>query len=221
MKFQYAIFDMDGLMFDTESLFVDSFIQYVAPQTGMEFPREKLVSIIGLNHASTVEVFPKLFGTKYSCDECYAISETWTKRHIAEHGLPVKPGLVRLLAWLRENGFRIAVASSSDRSKVSAYIESVHLTEYFDVVMGGDMVTRGKPDPQIFLMAAEALGCEDPASCVVFEDSKNGLMAGKAAGMNVIIVPDLQDPTELLPGYAFAKVKTLSDAIPVLSDLQM
>lgn len=219
MKFHYAIFDMDGLMFDTERLFVDSFTQYVAPQTGMDFPREKLISLIGLNHASTVQIFPELFGTKYTCDECYAISDVWTKRYLAEHGLPVKPGLVKLLAWLKKNGYRIAVASSSAQGKVAAYIESVRLTEYFDVVMGGDMVTKGKPDPQIFLMTADALGCKKTASCVVFEDSKNGLMAGKRAGMNVIVVPDLQDPTELLPGYAFAKVKTLADAILILSDL--
>lgn len=218
MKFQYAIFDMDGLMFDTERLFVESFQQSVAPETGMDFPKDKLISIIGLNHASTVERFPELFGTKYTCDQCYAISEIWTRHYIAQHGLPVKPGLIELLRWLKKNHCRIAVASSSARNKVAAYIENVHLTEYFDVLLGGDMVTRGKPDPQIFQMAAEALGCEDPASCIVFEDSRNGLLAGKAAGMKVIVVPDLQDPTERLPGYAYAKVKTLADAIPILSD---
>ncbi len=218
MKFQYAIFDMDGLMFDTEHLFVESFLQSVAPKTGMDFPKDKLISIIGLNHASTAEIFPELFGTKYTCDQCYAISEEWTRRYIDRHGLPLKPGLVKLLRWLKKNGCRIAVASSSPRSKVAAYVESVHLTEYFDVLIGGDMVTKGKPDPQIFQMAARALGCEAPAACVVFEDSRNGLLAGKAAGMCVIVVPDLQDPAKQLPGYAYAKVKTLADAVLILSD---
>lgn len=217
MKFQYAIFDMDGLMFDTERLFVESFLQYVAPQTGMDFPKDKLISLIGLNHASTLQIFPKLFGTAYSCDECYAISDVWTKQYLAEHGLPIKPGLVKLLEWLKKNKYQIAVASSSDRPKVVSYVESAGLTAYFDVIMGGDMVTKGKPDPQIFLMAAEALGCREPGSCVVFEDSKHGLAAGKKAGMHVIVVPDLIDPTKDFPGYAFAKVKTLADAVLILA----
>lgn len=217
MGFRYAIFDMDGLMFDTERLFVDSFMQYVSVQTGMSFPEDKLKSLLGLNRQDTIRVFPELFGTKYSCEECYAISDVWTKQYIKENGIPVKPGLEKLLSWLKKNGYKIAVASSTYREKVVSYVEQTNLLPYFDIIMGGDMVTKGKPDPQIFLMTAEALGCTDPAKCVVFEDSKNGLLAGYNAGMNVVVIPDLLDPTVEYPGYAYAKLSILSDAIYVLA----
>ena len=216
MNLKYAIFDMDGLMFDTERLFIQSFLTSVSEKTGMSFPEEKLKSLLGLNRAATEKVFPTLFGTKYSCSQCYAISDIWVKEYISTHGLPIKAGLKELLSYLKEKGFRIAVASSTAREKVAGYVEKAGLTTYFDVIMGGDIVTKGKPDPQIFLMTAESLGCTAPSQCVVFEDSKNGLLAGYHAGMSVIVVPDMLDPTTEYPGYAFARVDTLDQAIPVL-----
>lgn len=216
MRFQYAIFDMDGLMFDTERLFVESFKMAVEPATGQEFAVDKLKLLLGCNKKTTAELFPQLFGTEVSCEECYAIGDRWVEEYIAEHGIPLKPGIEELLIWLKENGFQCVVATATNREKAWNYIQSVKLDRYFDGIIGGDMVTRGKPDPQTFLMAAELLGCQDVSQCVVFEDSKNGLLAGHNANMAVIVVPDLLDPTEMHPGICYAKVKNLSDAIPIL-----
>lgn len=216
MKFQYAIFDMDGLMFDTERLFVESFEMAVTPALGMEFPVEKLKMLLGCNKKATKELFPQLFGTKFTCEECYAIGDGWVENYIAEHGVPLKPGIEELLIWLNDNGFRCVVATATNRDKAWRYIESVGLDKYFETIVGGDMVTKGKPDPQTFQMAAEKIGSTNPAQCVVFEDSRNGLLAAHNAKMAAIIVPDLLDPTETHPGLCYAKVKTLSDAIPIL-----
>ncbi len=216
MGFQYAIFDMDGLMFDTERLFVESFVKEVGPATGMDFPVEKLKALLGLNRAATEEIFPTLFGTKYTCEQCYEISERWVKEYITENGIPLKPGLEELLIWLKTNGFKCAVATSTARDKAAGYMKSVGLEHYFDAIIGGDMVSKGKPDPQIFQIAAETLGSADPGQCVVFEDSRNGLLAALNAKMAAVIVPDLLDPTVEFPGLCYAKVKTLSDAIAVL-----
>ena len=175
----YAIFDMDGLMFDTERLFVESFLRCVAPRTGMDFPADKLKQMLGMNWADTMRVFPTLFGTKYSCEACYAISREWVNDYIGKNGVPVKPGLLELLDYLRAHEFRIALATGSDREKAVRYTRSVGIFDRFDVILGGDMVVRGKPDPEIFQKTAQALGCSDPAACVVFEDSRNGMLAAE------------------------------------------
>lgn len=218
MGFHYAIFDMDGLMFDTEHLFIQSFLTAVAQETGVDFPEEKLKMMLGLNAASTKEIFPTLFGTKYSCEYCYEIGNRWISTYIAENGVPVKPGLHELLQYLRTHDYRIALATSSDREKAVRYTKQTEVYSFFDVILGGDMVTRGKPDPQTFLLAANALGCQDTSECVVFEDSANGLLAGVNANMSVIIVPDQLDPTERYPGLCYAKVPTLADAIDLLEN---
>lgn len=218
MKFQYAIFDMDGLMFDTERLFVESFVKAVAPATGMDFPVENLKMLLGCNKKATQELFPKLFGTKYTCDECYAIGDKWIEEYIGENGVPLKPGIEELLIWLKANGFKCVVATATNRDKAWGYIQSVKLDKYFDTIVGGDMVTKGKPDPQTFQIAAEKLGSTDSRQCIVFEDSKNGMLAARNANMAVIVVPDLIDPTVEYPDVCYAKVKTLSDAIPILQE---
>ena len=218
MSFQYAIFDMDGLMFDTERLFVESFVNAVGPATGMEFPVEDLKKLLGCNWKATNELFPVLFGTKYPCEHCYAIGDAWVADYIAKNGMPVKPGLEELLKWLKANGFKCAMATATNKEKAWGYVKSVGLDKYYDAIIGGDMVTKGKPDPETFQLAAAALGSTDPSQCVVFEDSRNGLLAGHNAQMAVIVVPDLLDPTQDYPGICYAKVKTLSDAIPVLEE---
>jgi len=216
MSFKYAIFDMDGLMFDTERLFVESFVKAVTPATGMDFPVEDLKKLLGCNKKTTEELFPVLFGTKYSCTHCYEIGDAWVADYIEKNGMPIKPGLEELLKWLKANGYKCAMATATNRDKAWGYVQSVGLDGYFDTIVGGDMVTRGKPDPQTFQLAAEALGSTDSSECVVFEDSRNGLLAGHNAQMAVIVVPDLLDPTEDYPGLCYAKVKTLSDAIAIL-----
>ncbi len=208
---------MDGLMFDTERLFIDSFTGAVAAQTGMDFPAEKMYQLVGLNHADTVARWPQLFDTsKHSIEECYAIADAWRVVYHAEHGVPVKAGLVELLDWLTARGVRLAVATGSSRETAEQFMAMVGIRDRFELLVSGGEVDHGKPDPEIFNKTAAALGCADHADCVIFEDSRNGLRAAVAGGFPVVIVPDLFDPTDGYADRIFAKVKTLHDAIPVL-----
>lgn len=97
------------------------------------------------------------------------------------HGVPVKPGLRELLDFLKANGCTCALATSSNRSVADYYLADTHLADYFSVLVCGDEVTRSKPDPQTFLLAMQKLGAQSPAQCAVFEDSRNGLLAGATA----------------------------------------
>ena len=123
MKYSYAIFDMDGLMFDTENLFVTSFETEVSRATGYRFEREQLKKLIGVNASRTRELFPQLFpGCPVSCDEAYAISHVWMQNYFDTHGVPVKPGLRELLDFLKANGCTCALATSSNRSVADYYL---------------------------------------------------------------------------------------------------
>ena len=192
MRFSYAIFDMDGVLFDTETLFIRSFVDYVSQKIGYPFTREKMMQLIGINHQLTLETFPKVFpDCPADCETCYALCNVWMKQYFKTNGVPLKPGVRELLAWLKAQGILCAVATSSDSSVAAGYLQSTGIRPYFSAVIGGDQVTHSKPDPEIFLTAMRALGGENPAQCVVFEDSRNGLLAGSNGKFSVIAVPDV------------------------------
>lgn len=219
MKFSYAIFDMDGLMLDTENLFIYGFTQALGPQIGYPFTREGILQLVGLNQELSQQIFPDIFpACPLDFNACSKWFRPWMAEYFKEHGVPVKPGLRELLTWLRKQNVLCAVATSSDTSVARGYLTDAGVADYFHTIIGGDKVTKSKPDPEIFQLAMRALGAESASQCVVFEDSKNGLLAGSAGGFSVIVVPDVMDPTEALPGLCYAKCKTLADAIPILEE---
>ena len=180
---------MDGLMFDTENLFVRAFEEAIGPEIGYRFSREKMKQLIGLNHQAELETFPQLFpGCPAPCEACLTRFRAWMQEYIRENGIPVKPGLRTLLAWLKEQGVSCAVATSTDTKVAKSYLENAGITAYFQTITGGDQVTRSKPDPEIFHLAMRALGQSEPAKGVVFEDSRNGLLAGARGGFSVLVI---------------------------------
>ena len=219
MEIKAVLFDMDGLLFDTERLYLESFETAVSAQTGYSFAREKLMQLVGVNGETTRSRFPVLFpGCPLGVEACFEIGHAWMRAYFDEKGMPCKPGAQELLNWLRERGIPCALATSSDRSAAQSYLARSGLTDYFSVIVSGDQVKRSKPDPQPFQLAMQALGASRPEQCVVFEDSRNGLLAGANGGFPVILVPDLIDPDEQLPGLCYAKCRTLKDAIGVLEN---
>ena len=210
-----AIFDMDGLMFDTERLYVRALYEYVGPKTGVDFPMDGVLRTLGCNHADYLRIFPELFGTKITPEECAALVAEWMQREIEAHGVPVKPGLYTLLDALKANGFRLALATGTARPIATIYLDMTHTRAYFDATVCGDQVTHGKPDPEIFLLAAKALGAV-PSSCAVFEDSINGLRAARRGGFFTVCVPDLVDPRPLLDFTPDAVLPSLDRAVPLL-----
>ncbi len=217
---RYAIFDMDGLMFDSEYLYRKAFVEAYLPGRNIEYTEEKYNQLLGKNTAATRELFPVLFGEEQDYDEYKDITIGWVHDYVAEHGMPVKKGLPELLSWLRARGVTTAMATSTDREVALFDLEHSGLPEdSFDFVICGDMVEHGKPDPEIFRKAAEGLGCTDPSQAVVFEDSLAGMQAGEAGGFPVIVVPDLVDPTEGYEGRCLAKLESLDRAIDVLEGL--
>lgn len=219
MKFNAAIFDMDGLMFDTEELFLRAYETDIGAELGYRFSREKIKQLIGLNQQAALAKFPQLFpGCPEDGAVCMKRFRAWMDDYIRENGVPVKPGLRELLSWLQAEKIPCAVATSTATNVARGYLENAGVLGFFAAIVGGDQVKKSKPDPEIFTLAMRALGKKSPETCVVFEDSRNGLLAGANGGFPVIIVPDLFDPTVELPGLCYAKCARLDEAIAVLQN---
>jgi len=189
-----VIFDMDGILFDSERAVYDIWRE-LADRYGFANLDEPYVKCIGVNETTCRRIFLDFYGPDFPYDAYNAErSRVYHARY--DHGhLPLKPGVRELLETLRAAGFRTAVASSTRSEVVGSQIRDAGLLPFFDVIVGGDMVTRSKPDPEIFLEAAARL-CVSPVRCCVIEDSYNGIMAAERAGMMPIMVPDMLPPNE-------------------------
>ncbi|MBE6876027.1 MAG: HAD family phosphatase [Ruminococcus sp.] len=205
---------MDGLMLDTEKLLAKYWMQS-AQEAG--FPM-KLEHVLGIRSLSAVYAKPKLqgiFGKDFNYEKIRARRRELTAQHLETYGIEKKPGLDVLLNYLHENHYRIAVATATDRARTDLYLQQVGVHHYFDAFVCGDMVTTGKPDPEIYLKSSQALGLA-PEHCLALEDSPNGIISAYRAGCRAVMIPDLSQPDEDLKPYLSACVPSLSDVIALL-----
>jgi HAD superfamily hydrolase (TIGR01509 family) len=180
------IFDMDGLMVDSEPLW-QRVEHQIAAQHGASWSDELALQCVGTGLPNTARVMIEELGLPLGIDEgARLLVETFSAR---VHELELKPGMLELLE--ASNGLKRAVASSSSRSLIDRVLEHFELVPRFDVVMSGESVPRSKPAPDLFLAVAERLGVA-PARCVVLEDSLAGVQGARAAGIAVIGIPEHQ-----------------------------
>lgn len=210
---QGVIFDMDGLMFDTERLALAGWL-LAGERMGLSIDGEFVSHLRGRNTADGRALYQKAFG-RGDYDAARAIRTGHMDAVIARGGLPVKPGLLPLLEELRGRGLPAALATGTARVRAAEYLRLAGVEEFFSASVCGDEVIHAKPAPDIFLEAAKKLGLP-PERCMVLEDSPNGLAAAHAAGCLPVMIPDLTPPTpELERLYAFC-VPCLSDVLPLL-----
>lgn len=189
-----VIFDMDGVIFDSERLIADLWRE-VAEEKKMLDIDVAIQRSIGITNDATTQVFKELYGEDFPYEEYKKIVSTRFHAKYDNGNLPTKPGIKELLVFLKENKIPTAVASSTRTAVVETEIRDAGLLPYFDRIIGGDQVTHSKPDPEIFLKAAEALNAK-PEECYIIEDSFNGIRAAHAAGMHPVMVPDLLEPDD-------------------------
>lgn len=189
---QGVIFDMDGLMLDTEPIYWES-MQQAAHELGCRFDDEMRAAFVGRSIPAWRATLIETFGANYPQFRSRR-RQLW-EQHVREIGVTQKAGLDELLSQLEEDGLLKAVATSSSRP--DALLCLGRFADRFDAVVTGDEVTRGKPAPDIFLLAAQRLTLS-PQHCLALEDSEAGALAALAAGMTVIIVPDLKQPSREL-----------------------
>lgn len=203
-----ALFDMDGLMFDTERLSDEIWFQ-LGPKYGLTVTDKDMERLRGRSYEAGKEAFLAAHGADAPYDALAADARAaWTQR--LAQGVPLRPGLFAALDFFKERGIPMAVASSTGRALVAQNLRLSGTASYFSAVICGDMVLRSKPEPDIFLAAAHMLGTP-PAACLVLEDSHNGVRAGAAAGCVTVMVPDLCPVTPEMRGLATAILPSLAD----------
>lgn len=187
-KISGAVFDMDGLLLDTERV-VNKAWDQAAELVGFDDVEHAKISCLGCNETSTRAFFLRNYGENFD----YQTFRELTRKlahEVLDVEVPVKEGAAEILAFLKSQGVKLAVASSTREVTVRDQLDRAGLLQYFDALITGDMVTNGKPHPEIFLKAADALGLP-PQECIAFEDSKNGIRSAYRAGMYPIQIPDL------------------------------
>ena len=213
-----VIFDMDGLLLDTERLIVDHWDR-LAIREGLD--REKIRAVclasIGINLPAVRKVASELLGQDFPFDDYRA--KMW--KSIAEEQaggpMPVKKGAFELLEYLKRIGMPAVVASSSPKATVVRELDETGLLPYFAEAFGGEDAPRSKPAPDLFLKAAKAMGMP-PEHCLVLEDSHNGIRAAHAAGMMSIMIPDLLPATDEMKQLYTAQAEDLGEVAEMLQE---
>ena len=188
-----VVFDMDGLLFDTENVAKVSWIE-CADEMGIQGIAEIYHLFIGLNRADGNALLCQIYGDDFPVLEFRQRATDRFQEKIERDGLPVKTGAREILQWLKDNHVKTALASSSRRDVIQHHLERVGFLDYFQLIIGGNMVEHSKPNPDIYLKACRALGVK-PEDAMAIEDSPNGIRAAAAAGMCAVMVPDLVAPT--------------------------
>ena len=209
---QAFIFDMDGTLFDTETLTLTA-LRAVSHNHGEREDIDAFYpSTCGVTLPHAEQLYKAFYGEDYPFYERREEVRAWINAYIDMHGIPIKTGAVALLTYLKANGYKIALATSTRRASAEGHIQKAGFESYFDATVCGDEVAHSKPHPEIFLTAAEKLGIS-PADCYVVEDSYYGVKAGAAAGMKVFMIPDLNPPRETEKELAYRIGNTLLDIL--------
>lgn len=195
------IFDMDGLILDTERIAFKSYKEALK-EYGYDFTEAFFLNLVGTNVKLTKELCLNRYGSWFPFDLLHENHNKITEEYIKKNGVPLKEGVNELIDYLKEKDYKIALATSSDREKAEYLLELVKIKDKFDYIICGNDIVNSKPNPEIFLKAAENLKVE-PKECVVIEDSKFGVKAAVNAGMKVINVPDMKMPDSEVKSMAF------------------
>ena len=217
MDIKAVLFDMDGLMVDTESLATEAFI-HSAKKQGYDMTKEETLLVLGFTTKSIYDFWENYFKN----------SDVSGKRLVDNHykyiedilfttGPRKMPYIEELLKYLKNSNYKVAVASSSSMNHIINNMEKTDLKKYIDEFASGAEVENGKPAPDVFLLAAKRLGVKSE-ECLVLEDSKAGVIAGSSAGAKVIMVPDMFKPDEVCKEKAYRIVNNLGEVISILEE---
>ncbi len=207
-----ALFDMDGLILDTESAFLRS-AMIVGRDLGLKNIKDVAPLVIGVNRT----VADKIFIEHYGKDGEHIHDKMLAHQYecMARDGIAKKVGIEEMLSYLKNKGIKLAVVSSTVSKIVEKEITEAGLIDYFDCIIGGESVVNGKPNPDIYLYACEKVGVS-PCEAIGFEDSYNGVRALYAAGIRAFMIPDRLPPTDEMREKAYEICDTLLDALKIV-----
>lgn len=210
-----VVFDMDGVIFDSERAVMQCWKE-VASRHNIPDIEKAILACTGTTMVRTREIMLNLYGADFPYDEYARESSAIFHSRYDGGRLPMKPGVKELLTFLKECGKKIALASSTRQQVVTDELRDAGIIEYFDRIICGDMVSRSKPAPDIFLKACEELNVS-PSDSYAIEDSYNGIRAAHAGGLHPIMVPDLLPADEEMQSLAEIILPNLTSVIEYLA----
>ncbi len=202
-----VIFDMDGLMIDSERVTFEGY-QHILAKNGLTMSLDFYKTLLGKPLIGIFEQLYNEYGKNFNVENTIKEVHQYMANLFENHGVPLKKGLIELLKYLKEHNYKTIVATSSQRYRVDHIFQLAGLNSYFDDSICGDEVTKGKPNPEVFLKSCEKLGVK-PNEALVLEDSEAGIKAAHLANIKVICIPDLKYPEPELADMTYKIMNNL------------
>lgn len=209
-----VIFDLDGTLIDTEKIYRQVWPKALADM-GYVMKDEHYLAMRSLGRPFAPFKMRVWFGPDFDYDRARKIRKTYFDAYIRENGIDLKDGAIKLLEHLRNKGIITAIATATDITRATEYLDKTGLTNYFDKIISATMVKEGKPSPYVYMYACEALGFL-PSECVAVEDAPNGVTSAFLAGLKVIMVPDQSAPTEEDLSKAYVCLDSLDEICEII-----
>lgn len=200
------IFDMDGLMIDSERVTFEGY-QEMLKKMNLTMTEDFYITLLGKPIKGIYQRFYDVYGKDFPIETVIKDVHEYMAVRFEKEGVPLKKGLVPLLKYLKANNYKTIVATSSNRDRVDNILKSADIEKYFDDSICGDEVSKGKPNPEVFLKSCQKLGVQDDEA-IVLEDSEAGIQASAAADIKVICIPDMKYPE---PEFAQKTYKICQD----------
>ena len=211
------IFDMDGLMIDSERVTFECY-QEILKGMNLTMDEEFYKTLLGKPLKGIYQRFYDVYGNDFPIEDVIKDVHALMAKRFETEGVPIKTGLKSLLEYLKENNYKTIVATSSNRDRVDTILSQAQITDYFDDSICGDEVTKGKPNPEVFLKSCQKLGV-NVDEAIVLEDSEAGIQASYDAGIKVICIPDMKYPEKQYEEKTFKILKDLNDVTEYLKRL--
>lgn len=212
-----VLFDMDGVVLDTETLYTRFWME-AANAYGYPMTFEQSLGLRSLNRDRGEKYLEKCFGEKVDYPKLRLERIKRMNAWIDEHGVDPKPGINELLSFLHKNNIPCAITTSSPQERIKNHLTPLGLYDKFDAVCSGYEVKHGKPEPDIYLYGAKTLGLP-PADCLALEDSPAGIESAFRAGTMAVVIPDKDQPSEKTLSESFAKADCLTDICELIEEL--
>lgn len=211
------IFDMDGLMIDSERVTFECY-QEILKGMNLTMDEEFYKTLLGKPLKGIYQRFYDVYGNDFPIEDVIKDVHALMAKRFETEGVPIKTGLKSLLEYLKENNYKTIVATSSNRDRVDTILSQAQITDYFDDSICGDEVTKGKPNPEVFLKSCQKLGV-NVDEAIVLEDSEAGIQASYDAGIKVICIPDMKYPEKQYAEKTFKILKDLNGVTEYLKSL--
>ena len=211
------IFDMDGLMIDSERVTFECY-QERLKDMNLTMDEEFYKTLLGKPIKGIYQRFYDVYGNDFPIENVIQDVHQLMAERFETEGVPVKKGLVELLHYLKDNNYKTIVATSSNRDRVDKILAQAKITEFFDDPICGDEVTKGKPNPEVFLKSCQKLGV-NVDEAIVLEDSEAGIQASYDANIKVICIPDMKYPEKQYEEKTFKILKDLTEVTAYLKSL--